>query len=335
MFATALAVVWLAMSLETTSPEWRDPEYGHRVVRLQKLRCEKPSRPLVLVFGTSRTQNAIRPSAMGFVEEVGSPRVFNFGQSGATPLKVLLTFQRLLDEGVHPGALVVETLPVWLASNEPAEAQFRDTASQLSANDLQLLIPYCEDPKLLPERWLAARANPWSAQRRPLMSHWLPQWLPWQKRIAFQWLTMDADGFVPFLYREPPAAFRASATAQARQQFAAASAGFAPSPLAVRVLRDLVERCRIEGIPIAFFEPPVAAQFKEWFDKTVWNEGENKLRTLAKEIGVELFSSPGDFTDTDFADGHHMLRGAADRYSRWLADAHLRGWLSRRQVKDQ
>lgn len=316
------------MALETTKPEWRDPEYGHRLVRLRELRSERPSRPLVLFFGTSRTQNAIHPAAMGFSNEEGSPRVFNFGQSGSTPLKVLLTLERLLDERIRPAAIVVEILPVWLAPHESTEEQFEDKASQLSSADLLQLVPYCDSPEALARQWLVAHANPWHAQRMSLMSHWLPQWLPWQRRIDFQWRTMEADGFVPFLYREPPAFFRNAATTQTHQQFAATFAGFRPSPLALRALRDLVARCRIEGIPIAFFEPPVAPIFKEWFDTTAWKSGESELRAFAEEVRMELFPCTDDFTDDDFADGHHMLRGAADRYSRWLA-AHLRDWLAR------
>src|SRR5262245_54551713 len=53
-------------AIETVKPEWRDPEYGYRLRLLRQLARESPDRPLMLLLGTSRTQYALDPSAMGF-----------------------------------------------------------------------------------------------------------------------------------------------------------------------------------------------------------------------------------------------------------------------------
>ena len=121
-----IAMVGMTAAVETVKPEWRDPEFGHRLVRLRELESESPDRPLVLILGTSRTQNAFDPSAMGFADEPGAPRVFNFGQSAAPPLKVLLTLLRILDEGIRPSAVIVEVLPMWLGADGSAEDQLRE-----------------------------------------------------------------------------------------------------------------------------------------------------------------------------------------------------------------
>ena len=65
---------------------WRDPEFGHRLPA-SRTRTRIADRPLVLILGTSRAQNAFDPSAMGFGDEPGVPRAFNYGQSAAPPLK--------------------------------------------------------------------------------------------------------------------------------------------------------------------------------------------------------------------------------------------------------
>ncbi|MFO0823844.1 MAG: hypothetical protein U0792_12135 [Gemmataceae bacterium] len=43
---------------------------------------------------------------------------------------------------------------------------------------------------------------------------------------------------------------------------------------------------------------------------------------------MPVFSPWQDGTEDEFMDGHHMLKHGAERYSRWLADTHLKPWLS-------
>ena len=290
-------------------PEWRDPEYGHRLIRVREIQNETPQRPLVLVLGTSRTQNAIHPAAMRLGDD--SPRVFNFGQSGAAPLTVLLTLRRLLEDGIRPQSVLVEVLPAWLAKDGPAEVQFHETVARLSYSDVRDLTPYCDRPLALRKDWILARTASWHAQRISLMSHFLPQWLPWQSRIAFQWRSMDPDGFVPYLYSDPLPSFRAMATAQTHENYAYAFAGIRPSAVSLRALTDVVTLCREWGIAVAFFVPPTAPVFRSWFAPGVWNEAETSLRRFACDLHVEVYSAPEDFNDSNFADGHHLLRGAA------------------------
>jgi hypothetical protein len=316
-------------ALETVKPEWRDPEYGHRLARLKQLQRESPGRPLVLALGTSRTQNAIDPAAMGFPEERGSPLVFNFGQSGSAPLKVLLTLQRLLDEGIRPSAVIVEVLPVWLAADGPAERLFRDYEPRLSAGDLRRLAPYRTDPTDLERKWLAARLAPWFAHRVVLMSHWLPRWLPWGERIDPQWQGMEADGFVPYPPQFSSLEFRAEAAAHARREHAGCFAGYAFGQSSLRAVRDLVNRCREEQIAVLFVEPSVSPMFRGWFAPGVWESGARRLHALAAELGVELVPADAGLAEADFIDGHHLLREGAATYSLRLANLHLRPWLAR------
>jgi hypothetical protein len=327
-----IAIAGIAFALETSKPQWRDPEFGHRIARLHKIQQQNPSCSIVLVLGTSRTQNAIRPAAMGFLDEDNTIQMFNFGQSGASPLKILLTLMRILDEGIRPAAVLVEVLPVWLTFDGAAEDQFQNDVPQLSVIDLQHLAPYCHNPDELRSRWLAARTSPWHTQRISLMSHWLPNWMPWQSRINFQWQTMEPDGFVPFLFTDPPLAFRTEATAKTRQQYAGSFGGFRPGAMSLRALSDLVARCRTANVPVAFFVPPVAPTFQSWFDPGAWRAGESDLLAVSKELGVDVFQPPNQFADVDFADGHHMLRKSAERYSRWLADTHLHTWCKRNRI---
>jgi hypothetical protein len=326
------AMAGMSVALETVKPEWRDPEFGHRIVQLRQLQREAPGRPLVLVLGTSRAQNAFDPAAMEFPDERGSPLVFNFGQTGSPPLKVLLTFSRIIDSGIRPSAIIVEAIPVWLGADGPAEEQLRDVGPRLSAGDLRRLTPYCADPAVLRWRWLEARMAPWHAQRVVLMSHWSPRWLPWGERIDSQWDGMEPDGFVPFPRQFASPEHRAMATAHARREYAGAFDGFRLADGSVRALRDLVARCRAEEIPIAFVEPPVSPIFRGWFHPGAWASGVERFQAFTHDLGVERFPPFEGLVDSDFIDGHHMLKHGAEQYSRWLADTHLKPWLVRQGV---
>jgi hypothetical protein len=212
----------------------------------------------------------------------------------------------------------------------PAEDQLPEQAPRLSRGDLRRLAPYCRDPDALRESWRAARLAPWSAQRQILMSHWLPRWLTWQRRIDFLWTLVDADGFQPVAAVSPE--FRASATAKARREYAHAFAAFRPGDASLRALGDLVAVCRAENIPVAFFAPPVSPAFRAEFATGVFEAGERYTARLGRKLGVPVFPALSAAAEDEFIDGHHQLRSGAERYSRWLADEHLKPWLAERGV---
>src|SRR5687768_15698615 len=69
----AALTVALAVAAETKKPEWRDPEYGHRLKRMREIRRFGPDRPLVVVIGSSRAQMGVSPHEMGLPNERTAP----------------------------------------------------------------------------------------------------------------------------------------------------------------------------------------------------------------------------------------------------------------------
>src|SRR5207244_13049758 len=111
-----LVTLGLAVAAETVKPEWRDPEYGHRLRRVERWQRLRPERPLVLVFGSSRAQMGVSPNDMGFPDEPRAPLVYNFGYRAATPVYMWLQLACLLDDGVRPRAVVVMIAPLELSA---------------------------------------------------------------------------------------------------------------------------------------------------------------------------------------------------------------------------
>ena len=316
----AVALLGTGLAVETVKPGWRDPEYGYRLKRVRQLRAEHPGRPLVVAVGSSRTQMAVSPGAMGLPDEPGAPLVFNFGQAGAGPLQTLLTVLRLLDDGVNPDAVLVEFFPAALVADGPAEVQFAQLVPRLSWGDVRRLGPYCDDPAALRRVWAAGRAATPYTNRLTLVSHALPGWLPWKNRVEFQWQMMDRFGFTPYPRDAVPAAERDSAYAN---QYKPALADLHIGRTSDRAIHDLVGRCRERGIRVAFYATPEGPRFHGWYSPAT----HATVAAFRVGLGVPVFDAAGDFSEDDFADGHHVLPGAAARFSRRLAADHLLPWL--------
>jgi hypothetical protein len=324
-FAAAVALFGMALAVETVKPEWRDPEYGHRLKQLRGLVAANPGRPLVVALGSSRTQMGLHPVAMGFPDEPGSPLVYNFGQSAAGPLRQLLTFLRLRDAGIKPAFVLVELFPMALTADGPAERHLQEFAPTLAAADLRHLDPYCEDAAALRREWAANRAASWHALRLSLVSHWKPGWLPWPKRVNFQWEQLDPRGWTPFPIEDVSPERRAAGVAKARQEYADRLTGWRVGAASERALIDLVNRCRADGIGVAFYLTPEGPAFRSWYAPATRAAVDEYVERVRRDL-APVFDATGGFAEDEFYDSHHLLRGGAARFSKRLADEHLKAW---------
>lgn len=326
--AFVLATAGFSAAIETTLLHVRDPEYGHRVRLVRELQRGHPDRPLVLALGTSRTQNAIDAHAMGFPDAAGAPLVFNMGLSGARAPNLRITLQRLRADGVSPAAVLVELLPGTLAVEGPADYLFRDTVDRLTAADTGRLVPYLADPGALRRGWLAKRANPWDVHRAALLGHLDPEWQPWDARIDAVWGLIDDRGFGRYPHPAVSDSDRDRRRARAHESYRAVEGELRVSALSDRCYRDLVADCRAAGVPVAFFLAPESPAFRGWYSPAARAAVASFCQVLRDELKCPVFDAPENYAEEDFADGHHMLPAAAARFSRWLADAHLRAWLA-------
>jgi hypothetical protein len=317
----------MAVAVETAVPQWRDPEYGHRLRQVRRWKQTRPDRPLVVAVGTSRTQMGLSPADMGFADAAGSPVVYSFGQAGAGPLQLLLTFRRLLDDGARPDFLLVELFPAALAADGPAERQFEHWLPRLGAGDLRRVEPYCDDPAVLRRAWAESRSNSWYSLRQTLMSHWLPGWLPWQKRLNFQWERLDDFGWMPYPYETLPDEERRKGTEKARSLYIAALTDYRVGVSSGRALREIVTRCRGAGIPVAFYLMPEGPAFVGWYTPETRARFAAFREVISREWGVPVFDAAGGFAEGEFADSHHLLRSGAARFSHKLADEHITPWV--------
>jgi len=335
------ANVALAVVVERARPEWRDPEFGHRLIRLKQWKVDSPHRPLVLVLGSSRVQQGIDPAAMALPVGPTDPLVFNFGYRGAGPQVATRNFFRILDAGVRPDFVLVEFCPGSVAGTQGARigssaaGVLRKWANRFSVDDVQWL----REAGFLDTRqaavtgallqWAAVNATPWSSHRQVLMPHWLPEWVTETQR---EWLgreQMDRYGFTELPLSTTTTALYRSNPDLCRHGFAKTVSLPTMSASATRGYSLLIDRCRAEGIPVAITWVPLAPLLNGWVNPELQRACADFVASLSREPGVAVFLPPEWVVDDDFADGQHLLRASAARYSQWLAETHLKPWLAR------
>lgn len=325
----ALATAGLAVAAESVKPEWRDPEYGHRLRVLRARAKKRPDQPLVLIAGSSRAQIGVSPRDMGFTDEPGQPFVYNIGYRGATPPFVCLQLQRYLDDGIRPKAVVVLVAPLEINHDVAPEQIYPKWGARMSASDLRRLEPYARDPAVYARDQAAVRRDPWSGRREAVLSDLLPDWQDETARGAHtSWELMDRHGAVLLPEEGMTAERRRAAWNTVRTAYADPMNLDRPGDVPDRALRDLIARCRSEGIAVAVAWAPESPAYRALYTPTGRATAEAYQQALRREVGVPLFPAPDHLEERDFLDGFHLFQTGAAKYSRWLADTHLKPWLA-------
>ncbi len=321
--------VGVEAAAETARPEWRDPEYGQRLRQVRQRQHKRHDRPLVLFFGSSRAQMGVSPHAMGFPDEPGQPLAYNFGYRSAHPLGVCLQVNRMFDDGVKPAAVLVMIAAVESKVDGAAEEEFPKWGPRFSSADLRRLAPYTKNPAVYRRDLAAARRNPWAARREAILSDYLPNWqLPATRHKHEGWERMDRYGFTPFPQERLTDDIRRTVWDQTRAHHTEVINKSPPGVASHQAMRDLVARCRDEGAAVAMVWAPESPAYRALYAPAGWAGVEAYTRMLTAELGVPVFPAPDHLEEDDFADGIHMLPDGAARYSRWLAETHLKPWLA-------
>jgi hypothetical protein len=326
--AFAAATVALAAALDTVRPEWRDPEFAVRLNHLRGWKAAAPGRPLAVAFGSSRTQMGLDPGAMGLPDGPTDPLVYNFGYRAAHPLGAWFQFRRVLEAGIKPDFVLVQVAAAELGVTGPAERQLRTWAARFTPGDIARLAAYTRDGSALPRQWVAAHLTPWTTYRGAIRSDLLPDWQTEAERRQFAWEQTDPYGFAPYHLEAIPEPQRDRVAREAEAKHARALAGRPLGETSMRSLREMVDRCRAEGIAVACFWAPESPTYRRLYSPEARAVAAGFERIAADEWGVTVFPAPDHLADDDFVDGYHLLRHGAAKYSRWLADTHLRAWFA-------
>lgn len=95
-----------------------------------------------------------------------------------------------------------------------------------------------------------------------------------------------------------------------------------------RAHRAILARCKADGIRVALCWSPESPAYRAMYTPAGLATRDAYAARLAADFGVPVFPALAYLDEADFADGYHMMPDGAAKYSRWLADAHLKPWLA-------
>ncbi len=306
LWALALyAVTQLALvaAMSRWHPILYERAYLEKWQQLRGLVADEPDRPLVLMLGSSRTEIAFRAERL---EALAGPdgkrvRAYNFGVPTSGPLHQWLHLQELLDAGIRPRLLLVEVLPPLFNAPAPGITSEENwvEAPWMSVPKYLRVRPYLAHTARKDRDWLEGRLAPWYAFR-PQLQDSAKEWLsprpaetphdPWGWRVPEE------------LTPEKRARYQGVAWNLFYHSLGQFQMGKGPR----HAMRDLLARCRREGIPVALVLLPESTTFRSWYSE----EGRAGPRRLVarwrEDFRVDVIDATAWIADREFIDGHHL-----------------------------
>jgi hypothetical protein len=317
MYAAGLLVFLVGLDC---SPPWVYNGGRYKWQNLLRLVEREPGRPLVVMLGSSRTDHLFEACCLdGLPGPGGQPlAAYNFGAPAAGPIHEYLYLRTMLAAGIRPRLLLVEFLPVLL--NERRKGLISEenwtSAPWRSLPEMIFLRPYLARPDLKFHDWLEARAVPWYFFRyhlqRGLLGLMYGGGKPDRDFIHDAWGHMIPEGpdrgeIARRLYRTRH---------YYRPTLQELRLGNGPS----QAMRDLLECCRREGIPVALVVTPESTEFQSWYGREALAPAAEFLKELRATYDVPVLDARGWVRDEDFQDGHHVLAGGAQAFTHRLIE---------------
>jgi hypothetical protein len=310
----ALALYALAQPALLALIGWWPPTLYQTALRdkwrqLEELRASAPDRPLLVMLGSSRTEAAFQAGRLdGLPGPGGRPwRAYNFGVPTVGALREGLHLREMLDAGIRPRLLLVEFLPPLL--NQPqrgltAEENWAD-APWLSATQLRRLWPYFSAPHHKGRDWLLGRLAAGYAFRQEIQSLLSPAGTVTRPIYTAHdvWGWRLPEPITPQLL----ATVRQVACNMYPESLRRFRLGEGPS----RAMRDLLELCRREQVPVVLVLTPESTTFRGWYSAAGREGPRQLLEELRATYGVAVIDATEWLPDSAFTDGHHVLPGGA------------------------
>jgi hypothetical protein len=329
----AFAVAVLALNLgflavlDYGPPRLRDPEYGKRLAALKARVRENPGRPLVLVFGSSRTGMGVCPKAW---ETLGGdphrPMLFNMALAGSGPVMELMAVRRALADGIKPDAILIEYWPAFLREDGPYWEQARINLHRLRPADLPLVRDYFDDPAKTEHEMLEARMLPWYRHRFALMNQFAASWLPGHCRADAMAVGLDGWGWLPGRLPQPPEKHR-DGIAAAGLYYKPLFENYEVSPVADRALRQAVAESRAAGAKVGLVYLPETDAFRALAPAWAAKVADDHLARLRAELDLPLIDGRRWAEDEYLPDGFHLTQPGAVAFTRKLGPA-VEGFLN-------
>jgi len=317
----ALALQALLLASFSFWPLLRDPDYGNRLVRLETLVHEHPTRPLLVVLGSSRTALGVRPDVLmqAWSREGEAADVFNFSRIGNGPLFELLYLHRLLARGIRPDWLVVELWPLFLDdSSLDGREDERIDVHWLESGDWPVLARHSAIHEALFRRWQRDRLTPWYSNRSILMQYFAPGWGrfdPFGYQLSStldRWGWLEAEAMNRERYRRE--------AKQMTARYEKTLARFEPSARADGEIREVLDLCREHRIAASLLFMPETTDLRAIYGARSKRRLAAYVSKLTIDYAIPVIDTSDWSPDDDFGDADHLTAQGALEFSRRFAE---------------
>jgi hypothetical protein len=312
LVAFAVVQVGMGFALDAVRPGWCDPEFAIRMRSARHFVRTQPHRSLAIAVGSSRTELGLCPG------DLREPRVLvlNFSQTGAGPVRQLITVRRLLSAGIKPDLLLVEFLPRFF--NQNTENVPTDKIDEMGWNDVRALDAYLPDRDGVYRSWAEHRIVCGYSCRKDILRTLLPRLDPIDMPREFYWRLTDPYGWLPPAWSVTPAE-RERHVARARDEYYNYLRPYAIKPIPDRALRETLTLAREHGIETVLYLMPESTGFRSWYPPETLEVIDHYLAELRNTFAIPIVDCREWIADDDFSDGHHLLIPGAQAFTRRFA----------------
>ena len=310
----------LNVFIERRHPEFYDFEYSARLRRVRDRQAESPSRPLLGVMGSSRTEMGFRPEEVTNLSTstAGSPLPFNLGHIGGGAIEELMLYKRYRRDGVRPAWLVLEIMPLFLSGNVSTFA-----TEFMTARDMPVLYRHIEPHKLYP-RFAWPRLVPLHQNRLEIMRRIVPDGAlaPQQdlEAIPLGPLGGDQGWFV----KDSVAPEEYRRRLEGTRSYALFKLGrYAVNQRATHAYDELLTECRRDGIPVLLVLMPEGEQLRSLYPPEAMARLDAWCGDLSRRHDVPIVDARRWLPEEDFMDSSHVLRRGATVFTRRFSEEAL------------
>ncbi len=294
--------------------------YSSKWKQLRRKTRTEPERPLLVMLGSSRVDMVFQAGRLeGLPGPEGRPLLaYNFGIPAAGPMHEHLYLDDMLRAGIRPSLLLVEFLPPLLT--QPHSPLISEEGwikpEWMNRHRFAGLYPYLAHPVGIADEWLGAYLAPWHAYREALN-------LGLRERLGL----LPEPVLIPYYHdrwgcRCPQTLrpeYRSICLAGARGYVFALNR-FRPGKGPIQAMKDLLERCHQERIPVALVLTPESRMFRSWYTPACRTTAAQLLAELRDHYGVKVIDATCWLDDEDFVDGHHANHGGATKFTVRLSE---------------
>lgn len=310
----------------------RDPIYFEKFEVFQKRTTffapRPPSAPpRVMALGSSRTQLAFNPRVVeGICHRDGSPvDAFNFGCPAAGPMTCALYLRRMLEAGAKPDYVLVEIHPGFLTPLDPPYESRWLHGYRINPEELEMLHGFgWNAPTPSHHGWKGWMASS-RAFRYALLNRYAPAMLPCPYGLTIG-AKVAPDGYVRGM--EVKATDKPRALERTHAEYAPTFPDYRTGGPGVEALRDILTRCRDNGIRAAVVLMPESSEYRSWYGPDGLQRVSELAATLSREFGVPAVDAREWVPDNGFADGHHLTARGAWIYTQRLTTEFVRTWVT-------